>query len=310
MNDRLRIGSRGSDLALWQARYVADRMGTNPEIIVIKTAGDRILDVALDKVPGKGFFTKEIEAALLAREIDIAVHSYKDLPIEAPTGLVVTAVPERAAVGDVLIVRRDRMEAQQRWGLRRGARVGTSSLRRKAQLLAQRHDLDLVDLRGNVPTRVRKALRGELDAVAVAEAGVARLEMATEIAASNAVMTRLPILEVCPAPAQGALAIQIRVDDAVARAAMAPLHHAATALAVSVERDLLARFGGGCQLPLGAHCEVRGTGLHLRAVVAAPDGSVCLVAEAEVEAAAPQRAVAEVHRALVRDGAERYVTAS
>jgi hydroxymethylbilane synthase len=302
---KLRIGSRGSDLALWQARYTAGRMGGDPELIIIKTEGDRIQHLSLDKVEGKGFFTKEIEAALLAREIDVAVHSYKDLPIEGPAGLAIVAVPERAPVRDVIIMRRDRVDAQRQWGLPQGARVGTSSLRRKAQLLAHRKDLQLVDLRGNVPTRLRKALAGELDAVVLAEAGVTRLGLPREVAEKDGVMTPLALAEVCPAPAQGALAIQTRADDVRARAAVSPLHDAATALAVQVERDLLARFGGGCHLPLGAYCDARAGQVHLRAIVAAPDGAECLVAEAT--AATPSAAVDAVHAALVKAGAQRYV---
>lgn len=303
---KLRIGSRGSDLALWQARYTAGRMGGEPELIIIKTEGDRIQHLSLDKVEGKGFFTKEIEAALLANEIDVAVHSYKDLPIEAPPGLIIAAVPVRAPVRDVVIMRRDRIDPKLQWGLPKGARVGTSSLRRKAQLLAQRQDLELVDLRGNVPTRLRKALTGELDAVVLAEAGVTRLGLPKEVAEKDGVMTPLPLNEVCPAPAQGALAIQTRASDTRARAAVAPLHDAATALAVKVERDLLAHFGGGCHLPLGALCEAKPDGsVYLRAIVAAPDGAECLVAEAR--AATPEAAVSEVHASLVKAGAERYV---
>jgi hydroxymethylbilane synthase len=302
---KLRIGSRGSELALWQSRYVAGRMGGEPELVIIKTEGDRIQHLSLDKVEGKGFFTKEIEAALLAREIDIAVHSFKDLPIEGPQGLEVVCVPVRAPVRDVVVMRKDRVDPGQRWGLARGARVGTSSLRRKAQLLAQRPDLTLVDLRGNVPTRARKALGGELDAVVLAEAGLTRLGMPAEIAEKQGLMTPLELSDVCPAPAQGALAIQIRADDARARAALAPLHDAATALAVDVERKLLARFGGGCHLPLGAFCEASPGRIHLRAIVAAPDGHECLVAEAERPT--PEAAVEEVHRVLVAAGAEKYV---
>lgn len=302
---KLRIGSRGSALALWQARYVAGRLGGDPEIVVIKTEGDRIQHLSLDKIEGKGFFTKEIEAALLAREVDVAVHSYKDLPVEGPPGLTIAAVPERASVRDVIIQHRGRRVADRRWGLPDGARVGTSSIRRKAQLLVHRPDLRLVDLRGNVPTRVRKALEGELDAVLVAEAGVTRLGIDAELEHQGGVMTPLELCEILPAPAQGALAVQIRAGDEPTRAGVAPLHHAETDTAVDVERRLLARFGGGCHLPLGAFCEVRGAGLHLHAVVAAPDGSACLAAEAE--AGSPKRIVDEVYTALVRAGAERYV---
>jgi hydroxymethylbilane synthase len=241
---KLRIGSRGSDLALWQANHVASRLGIPVDIVVIKTAGDRIQHLSLDKVEGKGFFTKEIEAALLEERVDIAVHSYKDLPTEMTPGLVIAAVPERAPVNDVVVVGKTR-DASQKWQIPKGGKVGTSSLRRKAQLRAHRPDVELVDLRGNVPTRFRKVVDGQLDAVVLAEAGLMRLGLTDE----SVTLVRIDIDDVCPAPAQGALAIQTRADDEKAKQAVTKLHDKPTADCVDIERALLAKFGGGCHLP-------------------------------------------------------------
>jgi len=301
----LRIGSRGSELALWQARHVSARLSCPNEIIVIKTEGDRIQHLSLDKVEGKGFFTKEIEAALLAREVDIAVHSFKDLPVDTPPGLVVAAVPVRAPVRDLLVLRQSVASPSALWGLAPGARVGTSSLRRKAQILARRQDLVLVDVRGNVPTRLRKASLGDLDAVVLAEAGMERLGLVAGLGAQGLIAVPLPLTDSLPAAAQGALAIQIRADDARARAAVAPLHDEATASCVEAERRLLARFGGGCHLPLGAYCTREGAEWRLQARVVSPDGKATL--DAEARSATLEQVVEQVHASLVSRGAERYV---
>lgn len=299
----IRIGSRGSDLALWQARYVAARLGGETDIVVIKTAGDQIQHLSLDKVEGKGFFTKEIEAALLAGDVDVAVHSYKDLPIESPEGLRIAAVPQRAPVRDVLVAHNSKLDGKERWGLVHGAKVGTSSLRRKAQLLAQRPDLTLVDLRGNVPTRIQKAESGELDAVVLAEAGLTRLQIMHQ----RASLTFLPlsVTELCPAPAQGALAIQTRLRDAATQQRVELLHDTATAQAVGLERDLLARFGGGCHLPLGAFASCATGMFELLALIAAPDGHELLHARAQGSNA--QDVVENVYRSLESQGAARYL---
>lgn len=301
----LRIGSRGSDLALWQARHIASLVAAPTHLEIIKTQGDEIQHLSLDKVEGKGFFTKEIEAALLDRRVDVAVHSYKDLPTELVPGLRVAAVPARGPVRDVLVQRSERVASGATWGIAPGAKVGTSSLRRKAQLRALRADVDIVDLRGNVPTRVGKVASGELDAVLLAEAGLFRLGYFDRAAELGLSLTALPVDALCPAPAQGALAVQIRADDAWAAAQIEPLHDEDTARAVDAERALLARFGGGCHLPLGATCGRRAGELELAALVAAPDGSARLTARAVGESM--EEVVAEVHRALVSQGAERYL---
>lgn len=301
---RLKIGSRGSDLALWQARNVAARMHSEPELVIIKTRGDRIRHIALDKVEGVGFFTKEIEAALLGQEVDIAVHSYKDLPTEPTDQLHIAAVPERGPVGDLLVLHQQKHDPDQHFCLQRGARLGTSSLRRKALLAYWRPDLQVEDVRGNVPTRLGKVRDRQLDAIVIAEAGVARLDLWAQLQADGLLAVRLPPREFSPAPAQGALAVQVRHPDAPARAAVAPVDHTATARAVAVERELLAKFGGGCHLPLGAYCTPHADGYSLHARVTAPNGSETMVANATGD---PEAVVTEVYEHLVYQGAKRYV---
>lgn len=299
------IGSRGSDLALWQANHIASLIQAPTRIEVIRTAGDRIQHLSLDKVEGKGFFTKEIEESLLAQSVDIAVHSFKDLPIEGPQGLHLGAIPPRAPVRDVVIVKTELFQDEMLWGLKQGARVGTSSLRRKAHMLSKRPDLTMVDIRGNVPTRLQKVPDGELDAVVLAEAGLSRLGFLDRAKALQLTMTAAQIQDICPAPAQGALAIQIRSDDSVAQAAIAPLHHALTAQAVEAERLLLGYFGGGCHLPLGAYGSHQDNLIVLEALVASPDGKEHFTASAKGESA--DRVAANVHAQLCRQGADRYL---
>ena len=297
------IGSRGSDLALWQARHVQrllqERAGRPSQVRVIQTAGDRIQDVSLVGLEGTGFFTKEIEEALLRGQIDVAVHSHKDLPTQSPAALVVAAVPERGPVEECLLVRPQAWADGEAVPLRRGARVGTGSVRRSAQLLARRPDLAIADLRGNVPTRVRKVAAGDYDAIVLARAGLERLGL--EVAPLR-LHTFAPE-EFVPAPAQGALAVQVRDwrdpharrdgDEALAAAAGA-LHDEATARAVTAERLLLAACQGGCNLPLGAHATLHGDAIRLLAVLGLPDG----LRRAEVEATEPAAAAAAAHRAL------------
>lgn len=288
------IGSRGSDLALWQARHVQrllqERAGERAEIRIIQTEGDRIQDVALAEIGGKGFFTKEIEEALLRGEIDLAVHSHKDLPTLSPAGLAVVAVPERGPVEECLLVRPQAVDAARPVPLREGALVGTGSARRSAQLLALRPDLRTDDLRGNVPTRVRKVVEGRYDAILAARAGLLRL--ALDVAPLRA--HTFAAEEFVPAPAQGALAVQARAGDALragderVRAAAAALHDPATARAVAAERLLLAALEGGCNLPLGAYATLRGDEVRLIAALGRADGVLrrCAVTAADPAAAA------------------------
>lgn len=299
----IRIGSRGSDLALWQANYVKDHLSDESTIVIIKTKGDQIQHLPLDKVEGKGFFTKEIEGALLNNSVDLAIHSYKDLPTEGVPGLQITSVPARAPVRDVLVMKDSRSDTESPLGIAEGASVGTSSLRRKAALKSLRKDLSLVDIRGNVPTRLGKVQSGELDAVVLAEAGLRRLGLYEQDPSLKFVP--ISVEQMCPAPAQGALAVQIRTgDEPVAQAASA-MHNPDTATAVDVERALLARFGGGCHLPLGTFCELEGNEFVLRALVAAPDGSERL--ESVARGGDAGHVVTAVHEELVGLGAERYL---
>jgi hydroxymethylbilane synthase len=303
-NTRLRIGSRGSQLALWQANHISallrDR-GHEVEIEIIHTTGDKITDVALAKVGTKGMFTKEIEEALAAGRVDLAVHSLKDLPTELPAGFEIAAITKREDPRDAFCSRKYASIED----LPQSARVGTSSLRRQAQLKAVRPDLDIHPLRGNVDTRLRKLEHGEYDAIILASAGLKRLGK-TEL-----VRQIIPAEIMCPAAGQGALGIEIRAGDAATRQHVEFLNDPAARAATTCERALLNRLGGGCQVPIGAFAEVRlagngggydreghdgeghdfsravdgdkknlaladGVRLHLESIVADPDGSKVL----------------------------------
>jgi hydroxymethylbilane synthase len=261
----LRVGSRGSVLALWQAEHVKARLqglGQAVEIVVITTTGDRIQDRRLESVGGKGAFLKEIEEALLAGEVDLAVHSLKDVPTALPDGLRLVAILERADPRDVLLSGGAGLDA-----LPHGARVGTTSLRRRAQVRARRPDLDVQDLRGNVDTRIRRLREGAFDAILLARAGLVRLGRAGE---ATEVLEPEVML---PAPGQGAIAIECRADDTRTRDAVSALDHAPTARAVTAERTFLAALQGGCNVPLGAYAEPDPLGLRLRGLVAREDGT-------------------------------------
>ncbi|MBY0541849.1 MAG: hydroxymethylbilane synthase [Sphingobacteriaceae bacterium] len=248
------IGTRGSDLALWQANNTKDRLasiGIDAELKIIKTQGDKILNLRLDKLEGKGFFTKELEEELLAGTIDIAVHSHKDLPTINPQGLIIAAVTEREDPAELLLILKDTVDVTQKLSLKKGATVGTSSNRRQAQLLALRPDLNIEDLRGNVPTRIQKLRDEDYDAIMLAKAGVTRLG----IDLSEFHIEVLDTTELVPAPAQGALAIQIRETDTELYNALQQIHNAATAEEIAVERKVLNLFEGGCHMPLGCYCK-------------------------------------------------------
>jgi hydroxymethylbilane synthase len=268
---KIRIGSRGSALALWQAEHVRGRLmalGHGVSITVITTTGDRVLDRRLESVGGKGAFLKEIEEAMLAGEIDLAVHSLKDVPTALPEGLRLCAYLERADPRDAFISREGHTLAK----LPAGSRVGTTSLRRQAQLRAWRPDLVLLDLRGNVDTRLRKLQEGEFDAILLAMAGLTRLGRESEV--TEAISPGV----ILPAPGQGAIALECRESDVAA--AVAPLNHPATQRCVTAERTFLAALGGGCNVPLGAYAEEVGAELRLRTLVARADGSAALTGEA------------------------------
>jgi hydroxymethylbilane synthase len=265
----LRIGSRGSQLALWQAHHISALLrerGHEVELEIIKTTGDKITDVALAKVGTKGMFTKEIEEAMAEGRIDLAVHSLKDLPTELSPEFEIAAITSRENPRDVFCSRKYASIED----LPHAARVGTSSLRRQAQLKAVRPDLDIHPLRGNVDTRLRKLEEGEYDAIILAAAGLKRLGK-TEL-----VKQIIPAETMCPAAGQGALGIEIRAGDSVTRQHLAFLDDAGARATTTCERALLNRLGGGCQVPIGAFAEVRNGRLYLEAIVADPDGSKVL----------------------------------
>ncbi len=248
------IGTRGSDLALWQANYTKDKLaeiGIEAELKIIKTQGDKILNLRLDKLEGKGFFTKELEEELLNGSIDMAVHSHKDLPTINPPGLIIAAVPEREDPSELLLILKDCVDVKQKLSLKKGAMVGTSSNRRKAQLLSLRPDLNIDDLRGNVPTRIQKLRDENYDAIVLAKAGVNRLKLDL----SEFHVEVIDTTEVVPAPAQGALAIQIRENDTALFNELQKIHNKATAQEIEVERKVLNLFEGGCHMPLGCYCK-------------------------------------------------------
>jgi hydroxymethylbilane synthase len=247
------IGTRGSELALWQANFVKDSLAAlniTAELKIIKTQGDRIINLSFDKLEGKGFFTKELEEELLAGKIDLAVHSHKDLPTENPPGLVIAAVSEREDPAELLLILKDCVDVRQKLSVKFGGMVGTSSNRRKAQLLALRPDLEIEELRGNVPTRIRKLRDENYDAIMLAKAGVVRLG----IDLSEFHVEELTPTEFIPAPAQGVLAIQVRESDHGLFEALQALNHPEVAEELALERGVLKKFGGGCHLPLGVYC--------------------------------------------------------
>jgi hydroxymethylbilane synthase len=285
---KIRIGSRGSALALWQAEHVQTRLradGHEVSITVITTTGDRVLDRRLENVGGKGAFLKEIEEALLAREVDLAVHSLKDVPTALPEGLRLCAFLPRADPRDALISASGQPFAE----LPAKARVGTTSLRRQAQLRAQRPDLEISDLRGNVDTRIRRLREGAFDAILLAAAGVTRLGRAAEITEVLAPEVMLP------APGQGAITLECRESDDDTANAAVRLHHEDTERCVTAERAFLAALGGGCNVPLGAYAEEASGMLRLRALVARADGGKVLAGERRGQAPA------ELGRALAED---------
>jgi len=253
MDRKFIIGTRGSELALWQANHVKDRLqaiGVEAELKVIKTQGDYIQHLRLDKLEGKGFFTKELEEELLSGEIDIAVHSHKDLPTIHPPGLTIAAVSEREDPAELLIILKDCVDLKKRLSLKHNAAVGTSSNRRKAQLLAFRPDLEIEDLRGNVNTRLQKLRDEKYDAIMLAKAGVERLALdLTEFHVEV-----IPPNEIIPAPAQGVLAIQIRETDSELQQLLQQIHQPQVAEVIGVERKVLNLFEGGCHMPLGCYC--------------------------------------------------------
>ena len=280
MKTNLIIGTRQSLLAMWQSNYIAGRLreeypGCEVTLKKIVTKGDRILDVPLAKIGGKGLFTKEIEQELLDGTIDLAVHSLKDMPTVLPEGLCLTAITERANSGDAFVSNKYNSIEE----LPEGSVLGTSSLRRRAQLLARRPDLKIVDLRGNVDTRLKKLDEGQMDAIILAAAGLTRLGHADRI------KEIIPQSYCLPAVGQGALAIECRTDNFKVRQMLDFLNDTATKQATDAERAFLGLLEGGCQVPIGVHAEVNEGRIAMEAVIASLDGSTVLGDTAELNAA-------------------------
>ncbi|WNW12788.1 hydroxymethylbilane synthase [Pseudomonas sp. DTU_2021_1001937_2_SI_NGA_ILE_001] len=300
----IRIATRKSALALWQAEYVKARLeqahpGLRVTLVPMVSRGDKLLDSPLSKIGGKGLFVKELETALLEDQADIAVHSMKDVPMEFPQGLGLFCICEREDPRDAFVSNRfaslDAMPA--------GSVVGTSSLRRQAQLLALRPDLKIQFLRGNVNTRLAKLDAGEYDAIILAAAGLIRLGFESRITASLSIENSLP------AGGQGAVGIECRSADAEVHALLAPLHHADTAVRVMAERALNRHLNGGCQVPIACYAVLEGEQLWLRGLVGEPQGGLLLRAEARASRDAAQALGVEVAEALLAQGAGRILQA-
>jgi hydroxymethylbilane synthase len=294
------IGSRGSELALWQANYIKKELEkknrrVKVQIKIIKTTGDKILDVALSKIGDKSLFTKELENALIEKKIDLAVHSLKDLQTEIPDELQLGAVTKRHDAEDVLIARKKGITIED---LRDEAIVATGSLRRKCQLMHLRPDINVIDLRGNVPTRINKFLKSDWDAIILARAGVERLKMKKHI--SSYISTDLFL----PAAGQGALGIEIHKENSLTKELLKSIHHDDTYTAVLAERSLLKTLEGGCQIPIGANAIVKPNGLYLDAMVGALDGSITFRKKVRGSKKSPGKLGRSLAKDLLRAGAK------
>jgi len=302
MTKEIVIGTRDSALALWQTHYVQGELQKlypdyTFKIVHIKTQGDKILDVALAKIGDKGLFTKELEVAMLDGEIDMAVHSMKDLPTRLPEGLKVGAILERVEPCDVLISNKGYTLAT----LPQGAKVGTSSLRRRAQLLKHRPDLDIHDLRGNLNTRMAKLERENFDAIVLAYAGVLRLGW------EDRITDRISYDVSLPAVGQGSIGIEIRENDPEVEEVISKLHHAASAYAILAERSLLRTLEGGCQIPIGALGDVDGDKITLHGLVGSLDGTKVLRAEISGSVAEVEKLGEDLANRLVEMGADKIL---
>ncbi len=310
LNKKVVIGSRGSELALWQSNFIKKELekknkGIAVEIKIIKTTGDKILDVALSKIGDRSLFTKELENALLKNEIDLAVHSLKDLQTQLPNGLKLAAVTNRHPVEDVLISKKKGISLE---SLRENAVVATGSLRRKSQLLHLRPDIHIEELRGNVPTRINKFFESGWDAIILARAGVERLKLQKYI--SSIISTD----EILPAVGQGALGIEINMENIFAEEILNSLHDESTYKAVLAERALLRTLEGGCQVPIGAFAEVKSNGLYLDAMVGSLDGTLAFRKKVKGSKAEPEKLGKNLAKDLLKAGAreildEVYATA-
>ncbi len=303
MKKKIIIGSRGSQLALWQANFVKRELGKvdksiSIEIRIIKTKGDKILDVALSKIGDKSLFTKELETQLINRKIDLAVHSLKDLQTQLPKELMLAAVSKRHPVEDVLIARKKGITLDK---LKENAIVATGSLRRRCQLLHLRPDVKVVELRGNVPSRIEKFLKSDWDAVILARAGVERLNLKKYI--SSFIDTNL----ILPAVGQGALGIETHIENTFVNDLLQTLHDENTYKAVLAERSLLRTLEGGCQVPIGAYAQVKPNGLYLDALVGSLDGSVTFRKKVRGTKDQPEKIGKLLAKDLIKAGAKEIL---
>jgi len=303
LKTKIIIGSRGSKLALWQADFVKRELekrnkNLRVEIKIIKTKGDKILGVALSKIGDKSLFTKELEVALLNKEIDIAVHSLKDLQTIIPNGLKLAAVSKRHNVEDVLIARK---KGTTIFSLKENAVVGTGSLRRKSQLLHLRPDIKIEELRGNVPSRIKTFLNSNWDAIILAHAGVERLKLSKFI--SSVISSDIML----PAVGQGALGIEIGENNKIVNEIVRSIHHEDTYIAVLAERALLRTLEGGCQVPIGAFAEIKSTGLYLDALVGSLDGKLTFRKKVRGSKKYPEKLGIQLGKSLLKAGASEIL---
>ena len=297
------IGSRGSQLALWQAKWIAARLaerGQETRIEIIKTTGDKITDVPLAKVGTKGLFTKEIEEALLDGRIDLAVHSLKDLPTEIPLGLTIGAIMEREDVHDVFISHSQKAHKSLD-ELPHGAMIATGSLRRKCQLLHHRPDLQIIDIRGNVPTRLQKLAASSWDGVILAKAGLTRLNL------TDWITETIPTDIILPAVGQGAIAIEVRAGDQTFRSLVATVNHEPTAIATRAERTLLASLEGGCQVPIGAYARIKDGAFVMDALIGSLDGKKVIRSTIHGDPSQAETLANTLARTLLQSGGDRIL---
>ena len=298
--DKLIIGSRGSELALWQANFIKKELerknkNLSVEIKIINTKGDKILDVALSKIGDKGLFTKELEHELLKGNVDIAVHSLKDLQTEIPKGLKLAAVTKRHPVQDVLISKKEGMRIN---SLPANSTIATGSLRRRSQILHIRPDIKIEELRGNVPTRIKKFLNSKWDAIILARAGVERLKL------NRYISSIIPVYQILPAVGQGALGIEIKAGNKSAEKFIKSIHHENTYVAARAERALLKKLEGGCQVPIGAYAHMKSNGLYLEAIVGSLDGSITFRKKMRGSKSNPEKLGENLAKDLLKAGAD------
>jgi hydroxymethylbilane synthase len=305
MSKKLRIGTRGSELALWQAKHIAKLLGEdNTELVIIKTEGDKIQNISFDKMEGKGFFTKELEEALLSKKIDAAVHSLKDLPTDEIKGLRLAAIPQRGDHHDAIIMHKSFFIERNGINIKKESIIGTSSARRLALLKAFDSTFKVEALRGNVNTRLRKLKENQFNAIIMAKAAIDRINLDTEDFITQILDEDIFL----PAPAQGALGIQIRSDDEYSYNTIRKLNHTKTESLVTAERSFLKNFGGGCHVPLGAYAvynEEDKENIILKGLLASPDGSVIIKESAS--GIDPENVGLELSVKIKSQGAEKYL---